>query len=90
MTKKQTGGSSRRKYKINVYGIDEKTIAKVNSFKCLGAIKANTGRCSEDIKAIIQRVNTVNWMQYGKIEEFDITQYAHMACDLHTEQKVAL
>ncbi len=31
--------------------IDGETIAKVNSFKYLGAIKTSTGSCSEDIKS---------------------------------------
>ncbi len=35
--------------------IDGETIAKVNSFKYLGAIKTSTGSCSEDIKARIGR-----------------------------------
>ena len=35
--------------------VDVETIAKVNSFKYLGAIKTSTGSCSEDIKARIGR-----------------------------------
>ena len=35
--------------------VDGETIAKVNSFKYLGAIKTSTGSCSEDIKARIGR-----------------------------------
>ena len=35
--------------------VDEETIAKVNSFKYIGAIKTSTGSCSEDIKASIGR-----------------------------------
>ena len=37
--------------------VDGETIAKVNSFKYLAAIKTNTGSCSEDIKARIGRAN---------------------------------
>ncbi len=36
-------------------GVDVETIAKVNSFKYLGAIKTSTDSCSEDIKARIGR-----------------------------------
>ena len=36
--------------------VDGETIAKVNSFKYLGAIKTCTGSCSEDIKARIGNV----------------------------------
>ena len=40
----------------NVYiDVDGETIATVNSFKYLGAIKTSTGSCSEDIKARIGR-----------------------------------
>ena len=35
--------------------VDGEIIAKVNSFKYLGAIKTSTGRCSEDIKARMGR-----------------------------------
>ncbi len=35
--------------------VDGETIAKVNSFKYIGAIKTSTGSCSEDIKARIGR-----------------------------------
>ena len=34
-------------------GIGRETIAKVNSFKYIGATKTNTGSCSEDINARI-------------------------------------
>ena len=53
-----------RKTKLMVIGdeitnvsidVDGETIAKVNSFKYLGAIKTSTGSCSEDIKARIGR-----------------------------------
>ena len=37
--------------------VDGETIAKVNSFKYLGAIKTCTGSFSEDIKARIGRAN---------------------------------
>ena len=33
--------------------VDGETIAKVNSFKYLGAIKISTGSCSQDINARI-------------------------------------
>ena len=40
----------------NVYiDVDGDTIAKVNSFRYLGAIKTSTGSCSEDVKARIGR-----------------------------------
>ena len=48
--------------------VDGETIAKVNSFKYLGAIKSNTGSCSEDIKERIGRAKkaTTELYQIGK------------------------
>ena len=71
-----------RKTKLMVVGdenanvsidVDGETIDKVNSFKYLGAIKTSTGSCSEDVKARKEgpRKPQWNWMQFGKIEEFE-------------------
>ena len=78
----------------NVYiGVDGETIAKVNSFKYIGAINSNTGSWSEDTKASVGRAKkaTWNWIQFGNIEEFEknsIWNWWKRSYDqsLHTEQ----
>ena len=49
------------------HAIDGETIDKVNSLKYLGAIKTNTGSCSEDIKAILERANKEATMERDTI-----------------------
>ena len=53
--------------------VDGETIAKVNSFKYIGATNTNTDSCSEDTKARggMAKKATWNWIQFGKIEEFE-------------------
>ena len=46
--------------------VDGETIAKVNAFKYIGAIKTSTGSCSEDIKATIGRTKK-DTMELGTI-----------------------
>ena len=52
--------------------VDGETVAKVNSFKYLGAVKSNTGSCSEDIKERIGRAKkaTTELFKLGKTAEF--------------------
>ena len=53
-------------------------IDKVNSFKYLGAIKSNTGSCSEDIKTIIGTANKAtmeidtNWKARGTRKDLNM------------------
>ena len=58
--------------------VDGETIAKVNSFKYLGAIKTSKGNCSEDFKAIIRRAKKYSmeldtiWKYRGIRKELNI------------------
>ena len=63
-------GDENANVSIDVVG---ETIAKVNSFKYLGAIKTSTDSYSEDIKARIGMAKKapIGWIQIGKIEEFE-------------------
>ena len=45
--------------------VDGETIANVNSFKYLGAIKTSMGSCSEDIKARIGRPRSYHGTGYN-------------------------
>ena len=63
----------------NVYiNVDGETIAKVNSFKYLGAIKTSTGSCSEYIKTRIGRAKKAimklgtNWKDRGIRKELNM------------------
>ena len=53
--------------------VDGETMAKVNAFKYIGAIKTSMGSCSEDIKARIGRAKKATM----KLDE--IGESAHMA-----------
>ena len=72
----------------NVYvDVDRETVAKVNSFKYIGAIKSNTGSCSEDINARIGRAKKATkeldqiWKVRGIRKELkdETGESAHMA-----------
>ena len=66
--------------------INGETIAKVNSFKYLGAIKTNTGSCSEDIKGGAKKaamaLDTI-WKDRG-IRKDEIGESIHMASHYNT------
>ena len=84
-----------RKTKLMVVGgenanvsidVDGETIAKVNSFTYIGAIKTSTGSCSEDIKARIGRANKATmeldtiWKDRGIRKDMKLVKLsAHMA-----------